>query len=324
MIVLDNTDVLEGGASVNAVIDYSFCGMIGSTLTQLAAGVMDTTLTTVLYTAGDIVVVTSIILVNKHTSAVNVTLALDPANSGNPRYILPKTISLGAGYSLHTDGVKTIVLNASGALMTTGGVDTSGTPIANDIARFINADTIEGRSYTELLASLSGQFGAPFDFADQNLTNVGTIALDGGQIAFPVTAVPSADPNTLDDYEEGEWTPSVGGDATYTKQLGTYIVFGQVVAVFVKLVIDVIGTGSATQVSGFPFTARASPAINSSLSVSYFTDLALSTIYVVGLMIASGAVTNWYTMASAGIAMTGPASIFGNNTRIDFSGIYPR
>jgi len=33
-----------------------------------------------------------------------------------------------------------------------------------------------------------------------------TIDLTGGQIAFPATAVPSADPNTLDDYEEGYFT----------------------------------------------------------------------------------------------------------------------
>lgn len=36
-----------------------------------------------------------------------------------------------------------------------------------------------------------------------------TIDLTGGQIAFPATAVPSADPNTLDDYEEGEYEVAV-------------------------------------------------------------------------------------------------------------------
>ena len=35
------------------------------------------------------------------------------------------------------------------------------------------------------------------------------IDLTGGQIAFPATAVPSADPNTLDDYEEGTYTITV-------------------------------------------------------------------------------------------------------------------
>src|SRR5678815_603330 len=41
-----------------------------------------------------------------------------------------------------------------------------------------------------------------------------------GQYAFPSTQTPSSDPNTLDDYEEGTWTPSVGGTATYTTQSG--------------------------------------------------------------------------------------------------------
>ncbi len=36
-----------------------------------------------------------------------------------------------------------------------------------------------------------------------------TIDLTGGQIAFPATAVPSADPNTLDDYEEGIYVPTL-------------------------------------------------------------------------------------------------------------------
>ena len=123
MICLDNTDVIEGGASVDAVIDYQLHGLVGSTFTQLAAGVMNTTLTTVLYTAGAAISVVSIILVNKHTSAVNVTLCLDPANGGNPRYIIPKTISLGVGYLLTTDGVKFNVYNAEGALVISSAVD---------------------------------------------------------------------------------------------------------------------------------------------------------------------------------------------------------
>ncbi len=38
---------------------------------------------------------------------------------------------------------------------TTGTVDTSGTPVANDFARFTDADTIEGRSYTEVKTDLT-------------------------------------------------------------------------------------------------------------------------------------------------------------------------
>lgn len=117
MICLDNTDVIEGGASVDAVIDYQIHGLAGTTFAQLAAGVMGTTLTTVLYAAGAAISIVSIILVNKHSSAVEVTLSLDPADGGNPRYLIPKTISLGAGYSLHTDGAKITVMDASGRLL---------------------------------------------------------------------------------------------------------------------------------------------------------------------------------------------------------------
>lgn len=119
MICLDNTDVIEGGASVDAVVDYQIHGLVGTTFTQLAAGVLGTTLTTVLYTAAAAVSVVSIILVNTHTSAVTITLRLDPADGGNPRYLIPKTVSLGIGYSLHTDGARFSVFDTNGALVYT-------------------------------------------------------------------------------------------------------------------------------------------------------------------------------------------------------------
>jgi hypothetical protein len=38
-------------------------------------------------------------------------------------------------------------------------VDTSGTPVANDFARFTDADTIEGRSYAEVRGDLGLEIG---------------------------------------------------------------------------------------------------------------------------------------------------------------------
>ena len=114
MICLNNTDVIEGGASVASVVDYTMNGLIGTTFTQLASGSLTDTLTTVLYTATAGMSIVNIILVNTHSAAVNITLALDPANGGNPRYIIPKTIELGIGYSLHTDGTKFTVANEKG------------------------------------------------------------------------------------------------------------------------------------------------------------------------------------------------------------------
>jgi len=84
-----------------------------------------------------------------------------------------------------------------------------------------------------------------------------------GQIKFPATQVASADVNTLDDYEEGTWTPvyvalttdfdSVTYDAatfgTYTKEGNTVHVRGQIKT-------DSITKGSASgvvQIQGLPF-----------------------------------------------------------------------
>jgi hypothetical protein len=64
----------------------------------------------------------------------------------------------------------------------------------------------------------------------------GTLAtLQAAGIAFPTVQVPSADPNTLDDYEEGTWTPSLTcgtpGDlaVVYSVQSGRYTKIGRLV-----------------------------------------------------------------------------------------------
>jgi len=64
----------------------------------------------------------------------------------------------------------TEVLSDIGAL--TSGVDTSGTPVANDFAQFTDLDTIQGLSYAETMAALSGGAGAAFSFNNQQITNV--------------------------------------------------------------------------------------------------------------------------------------------------------
>jgi hypothetical protein len=91
-----------------------------------------------------------------------------------------------------------------------------------------------------------------------------TINLTGGQITFPATAVPSADANTLDDYEEGSWTPTVlfGGASvgiTYAAQQASYIKIGK--NVFVQFRVSLSNKGSSTgnaNIGGLPFAASGS------------------------------------------------------------------
>jgi len=163
------------------------------------------------------------------------------------------------------------------------------------------------------------------------LTTLGgsnTIALQGATpssgtgIAFPATQSASSDPNTLDDYEEGTWTPSIGGTATYTIQDGMYIKIGRLVYIQAKIQINVLGTGSTTLVSGLPFVNQ----IGSSSSagggvVEYFAGLPSAFL---GLnAIPSNSQVSFAGQSAAAATMPGAmATVFQSGTRIDFTMVY--
>ena len=84
----------------------------------------------------------------------------------------------------------------------------------------------------------------------------GAIPNTGTGITFPATQSASTDANTLDDYEEGTWTPAIGGgpSATYSSRTGTYTKIGNRVTLFFEIVVaSISGTGSAW-ITGCPFT----------------------------------------------------------------------
>lgn len=85
-----------------------------------------------------------------------------------------------------------------------------------------------------------------------------------GRIKFPATQNPSTDANTLDDYEEGTYTPvltfATPGDVavTYGTQVGTYRKIGGVVHVQYNVSATVFTFTTASgnlQITGLPFTS---------------------------------------------------------------------
>ena len=90
---------------------------------------------------------------------------------------------------------------------------------------------------------------------------VGGATPGAGGIAFPATAVAVADANTLDDYEEGTWTPNQGTGLTVVgafSSSGTYTKIGRMVFVTGVLTgaTSVAAAGTASQLtSNLPFTA---------------------------------------------------------------------
>lgn len=97
---------------------------------------------------------------------------------------------------------------------------------------------------------------------DNNLSDIGTIDLTGGQIAFPATAVPSSDPNTLDDYEEGTFTftldCSVSGDYTIdpAQNTGSYTKIGDIVHVQGSAAITSENSPNGFLQLSLPFTSK--------------------------------------------------------------------
>lgn len=77
-------------------------------------------------------------------------------------------------------------------------------------------------------------------------------------MTFPTTKVPSSNPNTLDDYEEGTFTPTVtssGGTLTSSTATGRYTKIGNMVSVAVSISITNHGTGTGELRVTLPFTS---------------------------------------------------------------------
>jgi hypothetical protein len=91
--------------------------------------------------------------------------------------------------------------------------------------------------------------------------NGGVLQLSGG-VTFPATQVASADPNTLDDYEEGSWTPTwsvaTGSITANSSTGGQYTKIGRTVFIFGYISYQSNSGASGTvTVAGLPFTPGA-------------------------------------------------------------------
>jgi hypothetical protein len=119
-----------------------------------------------------------------------------------------------------------------------------------------------------------------------------TPSASGSGITFPATQSASTNANTLDDYEEGSWTPaldSTGATFVYSTALGTYTKVGKLVHASCFVQITSITGASATQVNitGLPFPAGST---NSSYGLQAVTlDSLTASLVGVGAQIAPGA-----------------------------------
>ena len=154
----------------------------------------------------------------------------------------------------------------------------------------------------------------------------GTTTANGIGITFPATQSASSDANTLDDYEEGTWTPVLGGDGgqsgqSYTARNGRYTKVGNIC--FVEFDIELSNKGTITgsaNISGLPFTcANTGDISQGGGSITYFSNLGVSVVSII-----PGPQPNqtylyprYLTAAAANITVGTAGSTFWlNNTRL--------
>ena len=98
------------------------------------------------------------------------------------------------------------------------------------------------------------------------LASTGTLTVDN--IQFPATQVASANANTLDDYEEGTFTPTAWGTGNISSASGRYIKIGK--AVLIGYLVT-YGSTASTDAAGFqslPFTVNSPSGSEGSHSVN--------------------------------------------------------
>lgn len=135
------------------------------------------------------------------------------------------------------------------------------TPAASKVALYAKADGLlywkddAGTEYS-LIAAVAASIAG-------NLTFAGTITLSSllttnGQIKFPGAHNPSADVNTLDDYEEGTYTPNdqSGAGLTFTSVTGAYVKIGRYVFASSGFTYPSTANGLTAVIGGLPFTIQ--------------------------------------------------------------------
>lgn len=148
---------------------------------------------------------------------------------------------------------------AAGAITALGAVDISTTQNIAGTKHFTGTDTlVDG-----LLSALGGlQTASGTSIASTGAITTSALLTTSGQVKFPSTQNPSANANTLDDYAEGTFTPSItfGGNAvgaTYSAQLGIYTKIGNTVNATFNVVLSAKGSSTGVAlIIGLPFTSR--------------------------------------------------------------------
>jgi hypothetical protein len=238
---------------------------------------------------------------NTLTSAASTALTLQSAGTTAITVDTSQNVGIGTASPTFAAGGGLNVVNGSFATMRARSGSTTGIDFAQSsdgngyIYNRDNAPIIFGTNNSERMRINAG---API-----LCLSGGSTSATGTGIAFPATQSASSDANTLDDYEEGTFTPTVQGvsspgTATYSTQLGAYTKIGNLVYVNVYLSYTG-GTGTGQlRVANLPFTSAGSYIPVASI---YLDNIAYTaTSFVQAVMNSSATTVDYYLVNGGG------------------------
>jgi len=168
-----------------------------------------------------------------------------------------KTFSVADTYSKADANTLLAAKATTTALATTNTAVALKSPIASPV--FTGPLTSESAAATNIVAKSTNGNGGYMNYQGLASNGTQTFAVNHNGTIFTTSGLAvggTGANNTLDDYEEGTWTPTIGGNSTYNNQVGRYIKIGNMVWVNFAIGINAQGSGSTiSQISGLPFTS---------------------------------------------------------------------
>jgi hypothetical protein len=181
------------------------------------------------------------------TWASSAALAANALMVGGGAGVAPSTVTTGTGV-VTALGVNT---GSAGAFVVNGGA--LGTPSSGTVTNLTGTASININGTVGATTPSTGAFTTVT--ASNNIKSATTISVgnatpsaSGAGVTFPATQSASSDANTLDDYEEGTWTPVINGQ---NQTVCNYTKIGRLVYVYGYISISVSATGYS--IIGLPF-----------------------------------------------------------------------
>ena len=142
----------------------------------------------------------------------------------------------------------------------TNNINTVNFGVAGTIGVPANASITNAMLQAGIVQPSNLSVGAPTWGNGTSLALPGATSQTGIGVSFPATQIASSDANTLDDYEEGTWSPTiVGWTGTYSAQIGQYTKIGNMVYLSGSVTTNGgTGTFSTVYLGSAPFTLAAS------------------------------------------------------------------